>query len=56
MSDAMRFTGAETKREAVELGLRILVQLGKQVEVRSMKGKLPREGDIEAMPTNTLSV
>ncbi len=52
MSDAMRFTGAKTKREAVELGLRTLVQLGKQVEVRNMKGKLHWEGDLEAMRTD----
>ena len=40
LKDALRYTGAKTKREAVELGLRTLVQLGKQVEVRKMRGKL----------------
>jgi Arc/MetJ family transcription regulator len=49
MKDALRFTGAKTKREAVELGLRTLVQLGKQVDVRKMKGKLQWEGDLDAM-------
>jgi Arc/MetJ family transcription regulator len=49
MKDALRFTGAKTKREAVELGLRHLVQLGKQVEVRKMRGKLKWEGDLDAM-------
>ena len=49
MSDALRFTGAKTKREAVELGLRTLVQLSKQVEVRKMRGKLQWEGDLGAM-------
>ena len=49
MKDALRYTGAKTKREAVELGLRNLVQLGKQVEVRKMRGKLQWEGDLDAM-------
>ena len=52
MSDALRCTGARTKREAVELGLRTLVQLSKQVEVRKMRGKLQWEGDLEAMRTD----
>ena len=52
MSDALRYTGARTKREAVELGLRTLVQLSKQVEVRKMRGKLQWEGDLEAMRTD----
>ena len=49
MKDALRFTRAKTKREAVELGLRTLVQLGRQVEARKMRGKLAWEGDLEAM-------
>ena len=49
MKDALRYTGAKTKREAVELGLRNLVQLGKQIEVRKMRGKLQWEGDLDAM-------
>ena len=49
MKDALRYTGAKTKREAVELGLRNLVQLGKQVEVRKMRGKLQWQGDLDAM-------
>ena len=52
MKDALRFTGAKTKREAVEMGLRNLVQLGKQVEVRKMRGKLQWEGDLDAMRTD----
>jgi Arc/MetJ family transcription regulator len=49
MKDALRFTGAKTKREAVELGLRTLLQLARQVEVRKMRGKLQWEGDLDAM-------
>ena len=49
MKAALRYTGAKSKREAVELGLLHLVQLGKQVEVRKMRGKLQCEGDLAAM-------
>ena len=52
LKDALRYTGAKTKREAVELGLRTLVQLGKQVEVRKMRGKLQWQGDLDAMRTD----
>jgi len=49
MRDALRVTGLKTKREAVELGLRTLLQLRKQEEVRNFRGKLPWEGDLDAM-------
>ena len=49
MKDALRYTGAKTKREAVEIGLRRLVELGKQVEVRKLRGKLQWDGDLAAM-------
>ena len=49
MKDALRFTQSKTKREAVELGLRTLIQLGKQIEARKMRGKLAWEGDLDAM-------
>ena len=52
LKDALRYTGAKTKREAVELGLLKLVQLGKQIEVRKMRGNLQWEGDLEAMRTD----
>lgn len=53
MDDALRYSGAKTKREAVELGLRQLVQLGKQVEVRKLRGKLQWAGNLVAMRTDT---
>ncbi|WP_310390207.1 type II toxin-antitoxin system VapB family antitoxin [Roseateles sp.] len=52
MKDALRTTGAKTKREAVELGLRTLVQLGQQVQARQLKGKIAWEGDLAAMRTD----
>jgi Arc/MetJ family transcription regulator len=49
MSDAMRATGLRTKREVVELGLRTLLQLRGQEDVRGFRGKLAWSGDLDAM-------
>lgn len=49
MKDALKATGVKTKREAVELGLRTLVQLRAQEKVRQLKGKITWEGDLNAM-------
>lgn len=49
MSDALRLTGLKTKKEAVELGLRTLLRLRQQEKLRRFKGKLPWEGDLDAM-------
>lgn len=49
MTAAMRATGSRTKREAVELGLRTLLRLGQQAEIRDYRGKLDWSGDLEAM-------
>ena len=52
MSDVLRLTGARTKREAVEMGLRTLLRLRRQEEIRRFRGKLQWEGDLDAMRTN----
>lgn len=49
MRDTLRATGLKTKREAVELGLRTLVRLSKQAEIRRLRGKLAWQGDLNAM-------
>ena len=52
MKDALRATGLKTKREAVELGLRTLLRLRRQEELRNFRGKLHWEGDLDAMRTD----
>ena len=52
MRDALRASGASTKKEAVESGLRMLVRLNKQAEIRKFRGKLRWEGDLDAMRTD----
>lgn len=54
MSDALTLTGARTKKEAVELGLKTLIRLKRQERIRQYKGKLRWEGDLDAMRTNEM--
>jgi len=49
MQDTMRLTGAKSKREAVELGLRTLLRLCKQEDIRRFRGKLNWQGDLDSM-------
>lgn len=52
MAEALRVTGASTKREVVELGLRALIQLKQQERIRGFRGKLRWMGDLERMRTD----
>lgn len=52
MKEALRLTGAKTKREAVELGLRTLLRLRRQEELRRFRGKLEWEDDLDEMRKN----
>lgn len=52
MKDTLRATGLKTKREVVELGLRTLLRLRQQEEIRRFRGKLAWEGDLDAMRTD----
>ena len=49
MADALKATGLSTKKEAVELGLKLLVRQNKQQAVRMLRGKLRWEGDLDEM-------
>ena len=49
MKETLRLTGLKTKREAVELGLRTIVRLRKQQEIRRFRGNLAWQGDLDAM-------
>jgi Arc/MetJ family transcription regulator len=49
IADVMRATGARTKREAVELGLKTLLRLSQQQDIRRYRGKLPWTGSHETM-------
>ena len=49
MKEALRATGLKTKRAAVELGLRTLLRLRQQSQIRRFRGKLSWQGDLDAM-------
>jgi Arc/MetJ family transcription regulator len=51
MNDALKATGLKTKKEAVELGLRTLIRLHQQEKIKSLKGKLKWDGDLDDMRT-----
>jgi Arc/MetJ family transcription regulator len=53
MKETLRLTGLKTKREAVELGLRTVVRLRRQEEIRRFRGKLNWQGDLDAMRSDT---
>lgn len=52
MRKVLEVTGLKTKREAVELGLKTLLQLKTEERIRSLRGKLTWEGDLDAMRTD----
>lgn len=49
MAAALKASGARTKREAVERGLEALIDIGRQVGLLELRGKLKWEGDLDAM-------
>ena len=46
MQQALKATGIKTKREVVELGLKTLIRLRQQAEIRKYRGKLAWSGDL----------
>ncbi len=49
MAETLQVTGLKTKREVVELGLRMLLRLRQQEGIRQFRGKLNWQGDLGAM-------
>jgi Arc/MetJ family transcription regulator len=49
MSRALRSSGCATKRSAIESGLRLLVQVNSQKQLRQFKGKISWQGDLDEM-------
>lgn len=49
MADALKATGLKTKKEAVELGLKLLVKRQKQQAIRNLRGKITWEGNLDEM-------
>lgn len=49
MAEAMKASGANTKKQAVELGLKALVRLKRQERIRGFRGKFQWKGDLDRM-------
>lgn len=49
MAEAMRASGATTKRQAVEEGLRTLIRLQRQQGILKLRGKINWVGDLDEM-------
>ena len=56
MSRAMRATGLNTKREVVEAGLKMLIQVKSQVGIRRLRGKVKWDGNLEKTRTGSLKI
>jgi Arc/MetJ family transcription regulator len=52
MEAAMLATGVKSKKDAVELGLQMLVRLHRQQSIRDFKSKLQWDGDLDEMRTD----
>jgi Arc/MetJ family transcription regulator len=52
MSRVLKLTGIKTKREAVEVGLKTLLRLKTQENIRNYRGKLAWVGDLDEMRTD----
>ena len=49
MTEAMTLSQIKTKKAVVEMGLKLLVQIKKQEKIKSLRGKLKWDGDLNAM-------
>ncbi|WP_445665593.1 type II toxin-antitoxin system VapB family antitoxin [Fodinibius sp. AD559] len=52
MDEALRVSQLKTKKDAVEEGLKLLVQCKKQENIKDLRGKLHWKGDLEDMRTD----
>ncbi len=49
MKRVLKLTGIRTKREAVEMGLKALLKLKRQEQIRDYRGKLDWEGNLDEL-------
>ncbi len=49
MERALKVSGCKTKREAVEEGLKLLIRMSVQQEIRKLRGKIEWVGDLDEM-------
>jgi Arc/MetJ family transcription regulator len=49
MASALQVSGLKTKKDVIEEGLRLLVQVKRQKEIRRFRGKLKWSGNLDEM-------
>jgi Arc/MetJ family transcription regulator len=49
MTSALKVSGLKTKKDAIEEGLKLLVQVKSQKEIKRFRGKLKWSGNLDAM-------
>ncbi len=49
MESALKASGLSTKKEVVEQGLRLLIKRNQQQDIRSLRGKVKWDGDLDEM-------
>lgn len=49
MNEALTRSKLKTKKAVVETGLKLLVQIKKQEQIKSLRGKLKWDGDLDVM-------
>lgn len=49
MRTALKVSGLKTKKDAIEEGLKLLVQRGRQMKIREFRGKLKWKGNLDEM-------
>lgn len=52
MMHALKATGLKTKKDVVEEGLKLIILRQKQQAIRSLRGKIQWEGDLDEMRTS----
>lgn len=52
MAQALKATGLDTKKDVVEQGLKLLIKRSKQQSIRSLRGKIKWEGNLDEMRDN----
>lgn len=51
MNDVLKATGLKTKKDAVELGLKTLIRMRKQENIKNFRGQLEWTGDLDDIRT-----
>ena len=49
MHDALKASGLNTKKDAVEMGLKLLIKQNQQQAIQKLRGKITWEGDLNKM-------